>query len=95
MRKLRSLSIPWLLLGHTQKLGQKWDKQKAELEKWGNEVGVRMEKKLKRANEEADSVIDVQVYNGGGGEYTVQLSNSRRLVVNLTNGTCSCRWWHI
>jgi len=30
-----------------------------------NEVGVRIEKKLKRAYEEAASIIDAQLYNSG------------------------------
>ena len=89
------MSIPWLLTGHIQKLGQKWDKQKAEVEKWVNVVGGRIKKELKRAYDEAESVIDVQLYNSGRGEYAIQLSNGRWLVVNLTNGTCSCRWWQI
>ena len=40
MRKPRSLSIPWLLIGHIQKLGQKWDKRKAEVDKWVNSLGA-------------------------------------------------------
>jgi len=90
VRKLRPLSIPWLLTGHMQKLGQKWDKRKAEVDKLVNNVGGRIEKKLKRAYDEAESVIDVQMYNSARGEYAVHLSNSHRLVVNLSNGTCSC-----
>ena len=39
MRKLRPLSISWLLMGHMQKLGQKWDKRKAEVDKWVNGGG--------------------------------------------------------
>ena len=30
MRKLHVMSIPWLVLGHLQKVGLKWDKRKAE-----------------------------------------------------------------
>jgi len=95
MRNLRAMSILWLVIGHLQKLGKKWDKRKTELQKWENSVGNRIENKLKRELEDAESVIDVQLYNRVSGEYSVQLSNSRRLVVNLVNSTCSCQWWQI
>ena len=87
------MPIPWLVLGHLQKVGQKWDKRKEELQKWTNSVGGRIEKKLKKELAYADAVIDVQAYNRVSGEYSVQLSNSRRLVVKLTKSQCSCRWW--
>ena len=48
MRKLRAMSIPWLVLGHLQKVGLKWDKRKGELQKWSNSVGNRIERKLKK-----------------------------------------------
>jgi len=76
-------------------LGQKWDKRKAELEKWVNGVGGKIKKKLKRVYEEEDSVIDVHLYNSSRGEYDLKLSSGHRLVVNITNGTCSYRWWQI
>jgi len=95
MQNLRTLSVPWLMIGHLQKLGKKWDKQKMELQKWENSVGCRIENKLKRELEGAESVINVQLYSRVIGEYSVQLSNSRCLVVNLMNRTCSCGWWQI
>ena len=95
MRKLRVMSIPWLVLGHLQKVGVKWDKRKAEMQKWANNVGDRIEKKLKKELAHADSVIEVQAYNRSTGEFSVQLSNSHRLVVTLSKGECSCRWWQI
>ena len=58
-----------------QKLEQKWDKRKAELEKWENKVGVRIERKLKRAYEEVNFIIDVHVCNSIRGEYAVQLNS--------------------
>ena len=33
MRKLPAMSIPWLVLGHLQKVGMKWDNRKGELQK--------------------------------------------------------------
>ena len=95
MRKLRAMSIPWLLLGHQQKVGLKWDRRKAEMQKWANNVGDRIEKKLSKELAYADSVVDVQMYDRASGEYSVHLSNSRRLVVTLSKGECTCRWWQI
>ena len=92
MQKLRAMFIPWLVLGHLQKVGLKWDKRKVELQKWNNSVGDKIERKLKKELANAESVIDVQFYNQVNGEYNVQLINSRRLVVNLSSGECSCRW---
>ena len=87
--------MPWLVLGHLQKVEMKWDKRNAELQKWANGVGNRIEKKLKKELLYAESVIDVQLYCRLSGEYSVQLSNSRRLVVNLYKGECSYRWWQL
>jgi len=49
-----------LVLGHLQKVGLKLDKRKAEIQKWANNVGDRIEKKLSKELANADSVIDVQ-----------------------------------
>ena len=50
---------------------------------------------MKKELANADSVIDMQLYNQVSGEHRVQLSNSQPLVVNLTSRKCSCRWWQI
>ena len=81
------------MLGHQQKVGLKWDRRKGEMQKWANNVGDRIEKKLSKELANADSVVDVQMYDRASGEYSVQLSNSRRLVVTLSKGECTCRWW--
>ena len=73
----------------------KWDKRKEELQKWTNGVGNRIEHNLKAELLYTESVIDVQLYSRLTGEYSVQLSNSRHLVVNLSGGECSCRWWQL
>ena len=73
----------------------KWEKRKAELQKWDNGVGNRIEKKLKKELLYAESVIEVQLYSRLTGKYSVQLSSSRRLVVNLCRGECTCRWWQL
>ena len=71
MRKLRAMSIPWLVLGHLQEVGLKWDKRKAKMQKWANNVGDRIEKKLNKELANADSVINVQSYSGVSGEFSV------------------------
>ena len=38
MCSLRRMSIPWLVSGHIQKLGLKFDKQKTELQMWKSGV---------------------------------------------------------
>ena len=83
------------MLGHQQKVGLKWDRRKAEMQKWANNVRDRIEKKLTTKLASTDSVIDVQLYDRGCGEYSVQLSNSRCLVVTLSKGKCSYKWWRI
>jgi len=65
------------------------------VQKWANNVRDRIEKKFNKELANADSIIDVQSYNGASGEFTVQLSNSRRLVVTLSKGECSYGWWQI
>jgi len=63
------------------------------LEKWKNGVGERVETNLKKELAKAESVIEVQMYNRVTGEYSVQLTNSRCLVVNPSSRECSCGWW--
>ena len=63
-----------------------------KLQKWENSVRYMIKKKLKREFEGTESVIDVYLHNRVSDEYSVQLSNSRCLVVNLANSTCSCQW---
>ena len=57
------MSPSWLVLGHLQKVGLKWDKRKGELQKWNNSVGNGIERKLKKELIYAKSVIDVQLYS--------------------------------
>ncbi|KAJ8433208.1 hypothetical protein Cgig2_023160 [Carnegiea gigantea] len=71
------------------------DNRKFGVEKWKNGVGERIEKKLKKTYENMGSVMEVQRFNRGIGEYSVRLSNDRCLVVRLSEGTCSCKWWQL
>ncbi|KAJ8438971.1 hypothetical protein Cgig2_018882 [Carnegiea gigantea] len=71
------------------------DNYKFVVDKWKNGVGERIEKKLKKTYEDMGSVIKVQRFNRGIGEYSVWLINNRCLVVRLRDGTCSCKWWQL
>ena len=88
---LRQVSIPSLISGHLQKLGCKMDNQNFAVDTWKNGVGERIEKKLKKTYDKIGSVVEVQHYNRGIGEYSVRLTNDRCLVVKLRDGTCSCK----
>ena len=92
---LRQMSIPSLISGHLQKLGCKMDRRKHDVEKWKNGVGERVEKALKKIYAKIGSVINVQRYNRGIGEYSVTLTNNRCVVVKLSEMTCSCKWWQL
>ncbi|KAJ8425181.1 hypothetical protein Cgig2_010790 [Carnegiea gigantea] len=71
------------------------DNQKFGVGKWKNGVGERIKKKLKKTYENIGSVVEVQRYNRGIREYSVQLTNDRYLVVRLRDRTCSCKWWQL
>ena len=95
MRSLRSMPIPWLVMGHIQKVGLKFEKRKKEMQQWKNGVRGRIERKLRDTLALAGSVMEITLFSSTNGEYGLQLTNKRRLVVNLTRRTCSCRWWQL
>ncbi|KAJ8424836.1 LOW QUALITY PROTEIN: hypothetical protein Cgig2_031571 [Carnegiea gigantea] len=66
-----------------QKLGKKMDKHTIETLKWKNVVQESIEQEL------ADT------YSLMLGNYSVELTNSRRLVVKLGQQTCTCRQWQM
>ncbi|KAJ8422402.1 hypothetical protein Cgig2_029226 [Carnegiea gigantea] len=71
------------------------DNRTVGVAKWKNGVGERIEKKLKKTCEKMGSVVKVQRFNCGIGEYRVRLTNNRCLVVRLRDGTCTCKWWQL
>lgn len=93
MRRLRPMPVPWLLNGHLEKLGKKMDKHRQELLQWKNGVGGRIEQKLADTYRQLGCVAAVECYSFTLGEYSVELSNSRKLVVKLGPQTCTCRQW--
>ena len=92
MRSLRSMPIPWLIVGHIQKIGLKYEKRKKEMQLWKDGVGSKIEHKLRETLGLVGSVTDIKLFSSTTGEYGVLLTNNRRLVVNLTRRTCNCRW---
>jgi len=65
------------------------DKRKKKLQKWKNGVGERIKEKLKISHDNATCVIEMVEYVSGMGEFGIQLTNRRRLVINLSNQTCT------
>ena len=63
------------------------------MEEWGGredrtEVGGHIQKKM-------GCIAAVECYSLMLGEYSVELTNSRRLVVKLGQQTCTCRQWQM
>jgi len=57
--------------------------------------GRGLEKKLQTTLSEIGVVSEVKLLNTSIGEYGVELTNGRRLVVNLSWRACSCKWWQL
>jgi len=89
------MTIASLISGYLQKLGRKMDKRKYGVDKWKTGVGERVEKTLKKIYGKIGSIIEVQRYNHGIEEYSVTLTNSRCVVVKLSGGTCTYKWWEL
>jgi len=92
---LRCMPIPWLVIGHIQKIGQKFEKRKKEMQLLKNGVGSKIEGKLRETLGLVGSAMEMTLFSSTTGEYGLQLTNNRRLVVNLSRRTCSCRWWQL
>ena len=68
MRSLRSMPIPWLVMGHTQKVGLKFEKRKKEMQQWKNGVGARINRKLRETLPLAGSAIEITLFSSTNGE---------------------------
>jgi len=55
------------------------------MQKWGNGVVIRIKNKLRKELEATESMLYMEMDSRVRGEHSVQLSNSRCLVVNLSN----------
>ena len=58
-------------------------------------MGSKIEGKLRETLGQVGSVMEMTLFSSITGEYGVQLTNNRSLVVNLSRRTCSCRWWQL
>jgi len=87
------MPVPWLVRVHLEKLEKKLGKHKKEIEKWANEVGERIEQRIADAYKQMGCVAVVECYSMLLGEYSVVLTNSRKLVVKLGSQMCTCRKW--
>ena len=84
MLSLRCMPIPWPVIRHIRKIGQKYEKRKQEMQLWKNGVGSKIEGKLRKTLGQVGSVMEITLFSLTTGEYGVQLTNNRRLVVNLS-----------
>ncbi|KAJ8437177.1 LOW QUALITY PROTEIN: hypothetical protein Cgig2_003806 [Carnegiea gigantea] len=66
-----------------KKFGKKVDKHKQDIMKWRNGVGERIEQKLADTYKKIGCIASVECYSLMSGEYSVELTNSHKLVANL------------
>jgi len=85
------MPVSWLLSGHLEKLGKKINKHKQEMMKWKNRVGERIEQKLADTYQKMGYIATMECYSLMLGEYSVELTNNRKLVVKLGQQSCTCR----
>ena len=71
MLSLRCMPIPWLVIGHIQKIGLKYEKRKKEIQLWKNGVGLKIEGKLRKTLGLLGSVIEIPLFSSANGEYGV------------------------
>ncbi|KAJ8425356.1 hypothetical protein Cgig2_021919 [Carnegiea gigantea] len=67
-------------------LGKKMDHHKTEMLKWKNGVGERIEQKLADTYKKIGCIAAIECYSLMLGEYSVELTNSRRLWTGLVVG---------
>ncbi|KAJ8428406.1 LOW QUALITY PROTEIN: hypothetical protein Cgig2_024552 [Carnegiea gigantea] len=72
-------------------LGKKMDHHKMEMLKWKNGVGERIEQKLADTYKKMGCIAAVECYSLMLSEYSIELTNSRRLVVKRGQQTCTYR----
>ena len=85
------MPVPWLVSGHLEKLRKKINKHKQDILKWKNGVGKRIEQKLANTYKKMGCIAIVECYSLMLGEYSVELTNNRKLVMKLGQQTCTCR----
>ncbi|KAJ8432928.1 hypothetical protein Cgig2_023058 [Carnegiea gigantea] len=70
-----------------ESLGKKMDKHKQDMLKWKNGVGEKIEQKLADTYQKMGYTVAAECYNLMLGEYSVELTNRRKLVVKLGQQT--------
>jgi len=58
-------------------------------------MSVRIEQKLADTYQKISCITVVECYSAMLGEYSVELTNSRKLVVKLGQQTCTCMQWQM
>ena len=91
MQRLQPMPVPWLISGHLGKLKKKMDKHKHEILKWKNGVRERIEQKLVNTYKKMGCIAIVECDSLMLGEYSMELTNSRKLIMMLRQQTCTCR----
>jgi len=89
------MPVTWLVSGHPKKLGKKFAMRKGEIEKWPNGVGERIEQRIADAYKQMGCGATMECYSMLLGEYSVLLTNSRKLVVQLGSQMCTCQKWQM
>jgi len=69
MRSLRSMPVPWLVMGHLQKVGLKFDKRKKEMQQWKKGVGPKIELKLRETLPLVGTVMEITLFSSTNGVY--------------------------
>ena len=87
------MPVPWFVNSHLEKLRKKIDKHKQDILNWKNGVGEKIEQKLADTYKKMGCITIVEYYSLMLGEYSVELTNSRKLVVKLGQQKCTCRVW--
>lgn len=95
MRRLWLMPVSWLVSVNLEKLGKKMDKHKQDMTKCKNGMGERIEQKLADTYQKMGCIAAMECYSLMLGEYSVELTNSRKLLVKLGQQTCTCRVWQM
>ena len=77
------MPVSWLISGYLEKLVKNMDKHKQEMMNWKNGVAERIERKLDDTYQKMGCIAAVECYSLMLGEYSVELTNSRKSVVKL------------
>ena len=89
IRQLCPMPVPWLVNDHLEKFRKKMDKHRQDILKWKNEVGQMIEQKLAGTYKKMGCIAALECYGLILDEYSVELTNNRKLIVKLGQATCT------